>query len=125
MGSTDDVTITLLMALLYSLDTSILQRSEDVNFIRMLPILNDGDYQQMIYDTLVSENIGNSKSYMNVIMHFAFGLSLANLRNATSNYQTLNNNVIEKDEYLIDLAIERKVFKVIITHLLDKDIVYK
>ena len=123
MGSTDDVTLTLLMALLYSFDTSVLQRSEDLNVIKMIPILHDPEYLQAIHDTLVAENLpGNN--YMYSIMQFAFGLSLANMRNGTNSLHNLNTKIIERDEYMIDLAIERKVFRMIFSHMLEKEIIY-
>ncbi|XP_055844433.1 nuclear pore complex protein Nup205 [Episyrphus balteatus] len=125
-GGIDDVTMTLLMALLYSFDTSVLQRQEDnERSVQNLPIINENGYAQHIYEALQSDNNWEWDNRLKSIVTFGFGLSMASLRHAPQNLQFSSARVIDRDEQLVDEAISMKVFDFIHYYLLDREILFK
>uniref|UniRef100_A0A1B0A9W8 Nuclear pore complex protein Nup205 n=1 Tax=Glossina pallidipes TaxID=7398 RepID=A0A1B0A9W8_GLOPL len=124
-GSIDDVTLTMLFALLYSYDTSTLQNQEDNPFIQNLNMVKDGEFAQQIYNVLMSETIPEQNDGINSFIKFSFGLSLSGLRHASQYLQSSVYKVVNHDEQLVDDAIYANVFKFIYYSLLERDIIYK
>ncbi|KAI9590013.1 nuclear pore complex protein Nup205 [Glossina fuscipes] len=124
-GSIDDVTLTMLFALLYAYDTSILQTQEDNPLIQNLNMVKDGEFAQQIYNVLMSETIPEQNDGINSFIKFSFGLSLCGLRHASQYLQSSVYKVVNHDEQLVDDAIYANVFKFIYYFLLEKDIIYK
>uniref|UniRef100_A0A1A9Z711 Nuclear pore complex protein Nup205 n=1 Tax=Glossina pallidipes TaxID=7398 RepID=A0A1A9Z711_GLOPL len=124
-GSIDDVTLTMLFALLYSYDTSTLQNQEDNPFIQNLNMVKDGEFAQQICNVLMSETIPEQNDGINSFIKFSFGLSLSGLRHASQYLQSSVYRVVNHDEQLVDNAIYANVFKFIYYSLLEGDIIYK
>lgn len=122
----DNVGVTLLMALLYAFDTSLLQKHEDgEKIVQELPIIKDIGYAQDIYDTLKNDIKWEWDDKIKSIVIFAFGLAMTCLRQAPQNLQENSLEIIEKDEQLVDDAIYNRVFDFIHYYLLESEIIYK
>uniref|UniRef100_A0A1A9WFW1 Nuclear pore complex protein Nup205 n=1 Tax=Glossina brevipalpis TaxID=37001 RepID=A0A1A9WFW1_9MUSC len=124
-GSIDDVTLTMLFALLYSYDTSVLQKQEDSRLIQNLNMVKDGEFAQQIYNVLMSETIPEQNDGINSFIKFSFGLFLSGLRHASQYLQSSVYKVVNHDEQLVDDAIYANVFKFIYYFLLEKDMIYE
>ncbi|XP_055390089.1 nuclear pore complex protein Nup205 [Condylostylus longicornis] len=124
-GGMDNVTLTLLMALLYAFDASVLQRHEDIErSVQILPIISEKDYAQSIYNILKDSN-WEWDNKLKSIVNFAFGLSMATLRHAPQNLKFNSEKIIENDEDIVDEAIQCKVFDFIHYYLLENELIYK
>lgn len=122
-GGLDDVTLALLMALLYTIDLSALQRREDGEEVVMqLPIVKDPDYAKTVFDSLSTQ--WECEQLRSVVV-FAFGLTLATLRQAPHNIQANVAEIIDQDETFAENAIQARVFEYIYHILLENETIYK
>lgn len=125
-GGMDKVNTTLLMSLLYAFDTSVLQRFEDGDRrVQNLPIICEAGYTQYVYDLLNSNEKWEWDNKLKSVIKFAFGLSLACLRQAPVILQQNSTRVINNDEQLIDESITLKIFEFLNVYLLDCGIIFK
>lgn len=122
-GGIDDITVTLLMALIDGFDTSVLQRHEDgEEIVQSLPIMKEANYAQNVFETIHAPwECDELKS----IVLFAFGLSMATLRQAPQSLQLNSSRIIDQDEQLVDEAIQSQVFDFIHYVLLESELVFK
>ncbi|XP_030381528.1 nuclear pore complex protein Nup205 [Scaptodrosophila lebanonensis] len=121
----DDVTLIILMALLYGYDTSVLLFSDCNNpQTAFLPILSDPDFAKRFHEAIYAQPVWQTPQ-LNSIIKYSFGLTLASLRHAPSSMQEAAAGVIHLDEQLIDEALESNVFGFFYRQLLEKQLVYK
>lgn len=122
-GGIDNVTLALLMALLYAFDVSALQKRDDTDdSLLQLPIVRDRTFADEINDSLA--NAWETDEMRSVAM-FAFGLSMATLKQAPLVFQNNAARIIDQDEYLVECAIQKNVFKFIHGNLLANETIYK
>ncbi|XP_017097003.2 nuclear pore complex protein Nup205 [Drosophila bipectinata] len=123
-GKPDDVTLIMLMALLYAYDTSVLLITESNNLhTARLPILSDPDYAKGFLDALYSQGTWEIPR-LDAVIKYSFGLTLASLRHAPSQLQAAALASISRDEILINEALAANVFGFFYRQLLEKDVVY-
>ncbi|XP_017067012.1 nuclear pore complex protein Nup205 [Drosophila eugracilis] len=123
-GDIDDVTVIMLMALLYAYDTSVLLVSEYTNpHTARLPILSDPEFSKGFLDALYAQSSWNTPG-LGAIITYSFGLTLASLRHAPNQLQAAALSVINRDENLIDEALAAQVFGFFYRSLLTSDLVY-
>lgn len=122
-GVIDDVTLALLMALLYAFDLSALKKHDDgEETVLQLPVINDPNYAKMIYESLSTP--WQSEGLRSIFL-FAFGLTIATLRQSPQNIQQNANEVIDQHEVLAETAIQEKVFEFIYHVLLENESIFK
>lgn len=77
-GGIDDVTLALVMSLLYALDLSVFQKREDGEVaVKSLPLISENGFAQNVLDALFSNWECEELRSMAL---FAFGLTMATLR---------------------------------------------
>ncbi|EDV91738.1 nuclear pore complex protein Nup205 [Drosophila grimshawi] len=124
-GNTSEVTLIMLMALLYGYDTSVLLLAEcDNQHISRLPILSDPEYVKCFYEAIYAQTTWQTPQ-MDVIIKYSFGLTLASLRQAPIDLQTNAGAIINCDEQLIDEALAGNVFTFFLRELLETNVVYE
>lgn len=130
-GEFDDTTLTMLMALLYSYDTSILQKQDDNRLINNLNIIKDNDFiQQICQNLFAGAPCGNTSTSVDSndgiksLIKFSFGLALSGLRHAPQ-YMENSTRILDYDEQLVDDAISANIFKFIYYFMLPKKLIYK
>lgn len=122
-GGIDDVTLALLMALLYAVDLSALQRREDgEEVITQLPLVNDPGYAKAVFDALSDQW---ECEQLRSVAVFSFGLTLAMFRQAPHNIQANVADIIDQDEAFAETAVQSKVFEYIYHILLGNETIYK
>ncbi|XP_016950249.1 nuclear pore complex protein Nup205 [Drosophila biarmipes] len=123
-GNIDDVTLIMLMALLYAYDTSVLLVSEYINpHTARLPILSDPEFAKGFLEALYAQSSWQTPR-LDAIITYSFGLTLASLRHAPGQLQAAALSAINRDENLIDEALGAQVFGFFYRLLLEKDLVY-
>uniref|UniRef100_A0A6P4EG87 Nuclear pore complex protein Nup205 n=1 Tax=Drosophila rhopaloa TaxID=1041015 RepID=A0A6P4EG87_DRORH len=123
-GNIDDVTLIMLMALLYAYDTSVLLVTEFTNpHTARLPILSDLEFANSFLEALYAQSSWQSPR-LDAIITYSFGLTLASLRHAPGQLQAAALSTINRDEILIDEALAAQVFGFFYRMLLEKDLVY-
>ncbi|KAM8720864.1 hypothetical protein ACLKA7_006842 [Drosophila subpalustris] len=123
-GNLDDVTLILLMALLYAYDTSVLLIADcDSPHTSRLPILSDPEYAKGLYEAIYAQSAWQTPQ-LDAIIKYSFGLTLASLRQAPSELQANAGAIINRDEQLIDEALAANVFSFFYRQLLEKNVVY-
>lgn len=122
-GGIDDVTLTLLMALLFAFDVSVLQKREDTDeSLLQLPIVRDQTYADEIHDSL---SIAWQTDDMRSVALFTFGLTMASLKQAPLIFQQNAARIIDQDEELVENAIQKNFFKFVHSILLANETIYK
>lgn len=127
-GGMDNVTLTLVMALLYALDLSVLQRHEDSEqLVRQLPIVAEPGFAQAVWDALgESGAVQWECEGLRALVYYAFGLAMAALRQAPQVLQTMAAaRIIDQDEALVEAAIQGRVFDFVYHVLLENETVFK
>ncbi|XP_017055499.1 nuclear pore complex protein Nup205 [Drosophila ficusphila] len=123
-GNIDDVTLIMLMALLYAYDTSVLLVPEYSNpHTARLPILSDPEFAKSFLEGLYAQSSWQEPR-LDAIITYSFGLTLASLRHAPAQLQAAALSAINRDEILIDEALGAQVFGFFYRLLLEKDLVY-
>lgn len=121
-NSLDDVTLNLMMALLYALDLSVLHNREDgEELVESLPIVSESGF---IADIL--ENLLNSKwecEGLRALALYSFGLALSALRLSPNSLHP--PGLLDQDDQLISTSIEMKVFDFMHNILLENKSIYK
>lgn len=120
----ENTTLTMLMALLYSYDTSILQKQDDNQLIQNLYVIKDREYVQQIYSALMAESNSDLNNGILSLVKFSFGLAISGLRHA-SQYFHNQTSISDYDEHLVDEAICSNIFKFIYCYLLEKNMTYQ
>lgn len=122
-GGIDDVTLAMLMALLYALDLSVFQKHEDSeDAVKRLPLIGEKDYAQVVLDSLHS---AWECDELRAVVLFAFGLAMATLRQAPQFVQQNAIRIIDQDETLVESAIQGRVLEFIYHVLLENESVFK
>lgn len=135
-GGMDDVTLALVMALMYALDLSVLQRHEDSEqLVRRLPIVAEAGFAVGVWEVLgggTGENGSGSAAALQweceelrSLVLYAFGLAMAGLRQAPQVLQGHAIRIIDQDEALVEAAIQGKVFDFMYHVLLENQTVFK
>lgn len=121
-GKLDDVNLYLQMALLSTLDLSILHTREDgEEKVQNLPILQEKDYVESIFNELTQGNDWANEGLQGFSL-FSFGVCLSTLRIIPQGQQA--EDILDKDEILVDKALTLKVFQFIYNILLENDNTY-
>lgn len=122
-GGIDDVTLALVMALVYAFDLSVLKKHDDgENIVLQLPIISDPSYLNDVCNALTSDWKLNELRSVGL---FSFALTIATLRQAPHNLQLNAGELIEQHEMLAEKAIQEKVFDFIYHVLLEKKAVFE
>lgn len=122
-GVIDDVTLALMMALLYAFDLSALKKRDDGEEVVLhLPLINDSNYAKSIFDTLNKQ--WESEGLRSIAL-FAFGLTIAQLRQSPQNIQQNANEILDQHEFLSETAIHIGVFDFIYHNILENENIYK
>lgn len=124
-GEIDDTELTILMAILYSYDTDILQKQDDNRLINYLHIIKDNDFVQYVYNTLMNNQQKGDYKGIKSVVQFSFGLAISGLRRASIYLQNPSSIESDFDELLVDDAIYSNVFQFLYNSVLEKDILYK
>ncbi|KAH8273367.1 hypothetical protein KR018_011887 [Drosophila ironensis] len=123
-GNIDDVTLIMLMSLMYAYDTTVLLITDGSNsVINRLPILTDTEYAKSFLDALYAQSNWESPR-LDALIKYSFGLTLASLRHAPSDLQATVLASINRDEVLINEALSANVFGFFLQQLLDRDLIY-
>ncbi|XP_001354955.4 nuclear pore complex protein Nup205 [Drosophila pseudoobscura] len=123
-GNMDDVTVIMLMALLYSYDTSVLLISDVVNpYTGRLPIMWDPEFAKSFHEALYAQAKWQTPR-LDAIIKYSFALALASLRQAPSHLQAAASALIPRDEQLMDEALASNVFGFIYRQLLENEVIY-
>lgn len=125
-GGLDSVTATLLMALLYALDVSVLQKREDgEEFVKRLPIIAEVGFIDAVLDRLTNPNHTPWQcDGLRSVAMFTLSVTLATLRLAPQNLQP-SAATLEQDDSLCDAAIQGQVFDFVHCTLLDNEFVFE
>lgn len=122
-GGIDNVTLAILMSLLYALDVSVLQKREDgEEMVERLPIINEPDFVQTVLDDLYKP--WESEELRSIVL-FAIGLSMATLRQAPQILQRNCSKFIDQDEVLVEGALYRKLFDFMYHIILENEKLYQ
>lgn len=131
-GEMSDVTTTLTMALLYALDLSIIHRREDgEEVVRRLPIINDESFfDDIMQELLINDDAADSNdkwesSGLRALSILALGLACGTLRMAPQNLYANSQQLIEKDEELVDFAIHLKIFEFLNFTFMENSIIFR
>ncbi|XP_034670932.1 nuclear pore complex protein Nup205 isoform X4 [Drosophila subobscura] len=123
-GNIDDVTVIMLMALLYSYDTSVLLGTDAVNpYTARLPIMWDAEFAKSFHEALCAQAKWQTPR-LDAIIKYSFALALASLRHAPSQLQAPASALISRDEQLMDEALAANVFGFIYRQLLENEMIY-
>ncbi|XP_054727442.1 nuclear pore complex protein Nup205 [Anastrepha obliqua] len=121
-GTVDDITLTVLFAILYACDTSVLLKYEASTTVSQnIPILCQGDFLQTVHEALISTH----QDGLNGTVKLAFGLALTGFRHASQQVPNSVSKVITYDEQLIDAAINSKVFDFLYYYVLENRTLYR
>ncbi|KAJ4431675.1 hypothetical protein ANN_20275, partial [Periplaneta americana] len=124
-GGIDSVTLALVMALLYALDLSILQRREDgEQLVQKLPLIAEPDFIRGLIRELPPSGRSWECTGLQALASLAWGLALATLRMAPANLHP-TEGLIDEDDLLVDSAIDMKVFDFLHHTVLENDTIYK
>ncbi|XP_030766141.1 nuclear pore complex protein Nup205 [Sitophilus oryzae] len=123
-GVIDDVNLYLQIALLSAFDLSVLHSREDgEEAVQLLPILSDPNY----IGAVVNEFLPNKPAWVSkglqALSTFGLSVCLASLRVVPQNY--LYQEAINKEDTLVDTAIEMNVFTFLHNIFLDNQTLYK
>lgn len=122
-GGLDDVTLALLMALLYALDLSVFHKREDAEVaMNGLPIISEPNFTSDVLDSL--EQTWECDELRSIVL-FSFGLAMATLRQAPQVLQQNSLAIIDRDEDLVNSAIENRVFDFMYHILLENENIFK
>lgn len=132
-GELDDVTTTLMMALFYALDLSIIHKREDgEEIVRRLPIIHDESFfddvmqeLQTSDDTSADANDRWDCPGLRALAIFALGLACGTLRMAPQNLYRNSQQLAERDEELVDSAIHLRVFDFLNFTFLKNPLIFK
>ncbi|XP_070506318.1 nuclear pore complex protein Nup205 [Chironomus tepperi] len=131
-GEMSDVTTTLTMALLYALDLSIIHRREDgEDVVRRLPIINDESFvDDIMQELLINDDAADSNDKwesngLRALSILALGLACGTLRMAPQNLYANSQQLIEKDEELVDFAIHLKIFEFLNFTFMENSIIFR
>ena len=120
------MTVTLLMAFLYSFDVNALQKCDDGDEqVLNLPIINDPEFANAVNSALQEKQVWEWDDRIKPIAFFAYGLSLSRLLQAPQNLQENALNVLQMNEQLVDKAIELRVFDFIYYYVLENETIFK
>uniref|UniRef100_A0A1B0FYB5 Uncharacterized protein n=1 Tax=Phlebotomus papatasi TaxID=29031 RepID=A0A1B0FYB5_PHLPP len=121
-GGVDDVTLTLLMTLLYAFDLSVLQKREDgEEIVKNLPIISSESYIPTVMDVLSGRWECEG---LRSVAQFALGLAMATLRLAPQNLQPAVN-AMDHDEVLVNEAIKGRVFDFLYHVVLENELSFR
>lgn len=121
-GGLDNVTLTLLMTLLYALDVSVLQKREDgEDLVRRLPIISEGGFIEALLEKL---NVPWQCDGLRAVAMFTLSVTLATLRLAPQNLQP-SPAILEQDDTLCDSAIQLKFFDFLHCTLLENELCFE
>ena len=111
-GTLDHVTVTLLVALLYSIEAGHLLNVEDMtDALSSFPITADKTFVPDIHRELKSGRDWECRE-LKAVVQFAWAVSLANLRQVTNNIQITDfDEYIDEDELILAEALKGNVFK--------------
>ena len=120
-GSIDSVTVTLLMALLYSIESGHLLAVEDLtDSLSSFPITADKSFVPDIHRELKSGRDWECRG-LKAIVQFAWAVSLANLRQITNNIQLTDFDAyLDDDELMLSEALKGNVFSFLEKAVLSK-----
>ncbi|XP_059616837.1 nuclear pore complex protein Nup205 [Phlebotomus argentipes] len=122
-GGIDDVTLTLMMTLLYAFDLSVLQKREDgEEIVKNLPIIANENYISTVMDVLTNRWECEG---LRAVAQFSLGLAMATLRLAPQNLQPHSVSAVDHDEMLVNEAIKGKVFDFLYHVVLENELCFK
>ncbi|XP_045608227.1 nuclear pore complex protein Nup205 [Procambarus clarkii] len=120
-GSLDPINLSLLMALLYSLEAGHLLNQEDMTeALTQFPISSDRTFVQEIHHEVRSDQAWETPG-LKAIVQLAWAVSLANLRQVAVATQLADiDNILEDDDAVLDDSLKGKVFSFIQNSILSK-----
>ncbi|KAI5710857.1 hypothetical protein M8J75_012010 [Diaphorina citri] len=124
-GGMDSVSLALLMALLYSIDVSIVQEKDDIeNIHSFLPILQEDNLIARFNTELCNPQSNWTCTGLRTVTQFAWGLTLASIRSFASNVRSMEN-LPEDEDNLVNQCIQENVFQFVNHSLLTSQAVFK
>ncbi|KAF2368756.1 Nucleoporin Nup186/Nup192/Nup205 [Trinorchestia longiramus] len=120
-GTLDHVTVTLLMALLYSIEAGHLLAVEDMtDALSSFPIISDKTFVPEIHKELKNGRDWECPG-LKAVVQFAWAVSLANLKQVANNIQLTDYDLyVDEDEVMLSEALKCKVF-----NFLEKSVLYE
>ncbi|KAL1493157.1 hypothetical protein ABEB36_011268 [Hypothenemus hampei] len=123
-GIIDDVTLFLEMTLLSCIDLSIFHTREDgEEVVQTLPILSDTSLIPAILSELIPSSPAWACEGLHALTNFGMSVCLASLKVLQQNY--IFQDSMNKEDLLIDSAIENNVFSFLQNVILDSKLLYK
>ncbi|XP_035827391.1 nuclear pore complex protein Nup205 [Aplysia californica] len=106
----DKVNLSLLQALWYCFDVSLLQKEDSEEVLSLLPVLSDQNYMQEVHQELVSAQTWGIPG-LKAAAQFGWAIMLRQISQFNvGNGGAGSSDCCEDDERLIDLALEGSVF---------------
>jgi nuclear pore complex protein Nup205 len=125
-GEIDNVTTTLVFALFYALDISVIHKREDgEEIVRRLPIISNANFIEDIMQELLVNDDDWQCPGLRALAVMALGLACGTLRLAPQNLYANAQRFTDKDEELVDVAIHLKIFDFLNFTFLDNSFVFK
>eukprot|EP00095_Tigriopus_kingsejongensis_P011855 maker-scaffold180_size281610-snap-gene-0.27 protein:Tk11855 transcript:maker-scaffold180_size281610-snap-gene-0.27-mRNA-1 annotation:"nuclear pore complex protein nup205" len=122
-GVIENTHLTLLMALLYALDVSALNKTDDgETTIRALPILQDKSFIPIIHRELgPNSNRKWANPAIQSLAQFAWSMTVSTLRSVPN----LSTSIIDDDEAIMDVALDHRLFHHLPDVILSNPMVFK
>lgn len=121
-GCLDDITLNLIMALLYALDLSVLRNREDgEELVTVLPIVSEDGFVVEVLESLL--NTKWECEGLRALALYSFGLALSALRSSPNSLHP--PGFFDQDDLLISTSIEMKVFDFLSNTFLETKSIYK
>lgn len=133
-GEIGNATTTLMMALFYALDISVIHKREDgEEIVRRLPIISDPNFiEDIMQELLVNEDsldVRESSKWqcpgLRSLAVLVLGLACGTLRLAPQNLYHNSQRYTDRDEELVDIAIHLKIFDFLNFTFLENSIIFK
>ncbi|XP_013384593.1 nuclear pore complex protein Nup205 [Lingula anatina] len=106
-GTIDSVTMALLMALLYCIDVSVLDRENSEDVSSELPVFTDDTYVTTLHQDIMSDQAWENPG-LKAVVQFAWAQTLRKLSQQTNGQAW--SECCENDEYVVDMAVDNNVF---------------
>ncbi|XP_046735126.1 nuclear pore complex protein Nup205 [Diprion similis] len=108
-GGPDKVTLALIMALLNSVNLSLLHTREDgETIVKAMPLIDDPDMLPQLVTELTSGNVNWESAGLRGLIQFALAIAIATIKSAPNLCPT--QNITEEDEILVEAALANKAF---------------
>lgn len=123
-GKLSDVNMFLLIALLYTMDLSILRVREDgEEVVQNLPIISENGYVDMLIEEVALSKSKWACEGLKSVVSFGLAVCLACIRDSPQSQQVYTS--VEQEENIMETAIEMGVFEFLNNAVFDNELIQK